>query len=94
LALPQSMLMSDDLPTLDRPTKANSRHAQVGQAPMSAALSWKVADLIFMIARGADESAPARADQTPATHSRREPISQPCENAREKKSKNSQATDH
>ena len=42
-----SRLMSDDLPTLDRPTNANSGTAHSGHEAASGALIWNSADLIF-----------------------------------------------
>src|SRR6478752_4669706 len=43
-----SMLIIDDLPTLERPMKANSGRFQSGAAWRSRALMLKTADLIFM----------------------------------------------
>jgi hypothetical protein len=47
--LPVSMLIREDLPTLDRPMKANSGRADGGHDFRSGALMAKVADLIFMV---------------------------------------------
>jgi hypothetical protein len=43
------MFSSEDLPTFDRPMKANSGSDSSGHDPMSGALHSKMADAMFMI---------------------------------------------
>jgi len=48
-ALPESMFISDDLPTLDLPIKANSGRDSSGHESRSGELQSKMADEIFTI---------------------------------------------
>jgi hypothetical protein len=48
-SLPESMFSNEDLPTLDRPMKANSGRDSSGQESKSGALRSKMADEMFTL---------------------------------------------